>query len=243
LPALASVPPSVLAELPPAPDEPPIPEEPPVLDVPPFPEEPPLPIAPPAPEAPVVEVPPWPLVALDPAEPPALPPVPLVEAPAEPVTPAPALAPPEPIGGIPELSDPPHARTTSCTEAKVTHRNERSTVAICAPVLDKERGLEVGIPPTQPKSPQSASCPIGVGFSNRTDWPHSRWPCVKATVPTSTDNVHRSSYPRTVVVTGVLGVLLFAWLGFLVHRSPRFPGSGVGGMFGIAGAVLMLIPF
>ena len=45
-----------------------------------------------------------------------------------------------------------------------------------------------------------------------------------------------------IVVTGVLGVLLFAWLGFLVHRSPRFAGSGVGGVFGLAGAVLMLVP-
>ena len=45
-----------------------------------------------------------------------------------------------------------------------------------------------------------------------------------------------------VVVAGVLSVLLLGWLGFLVHRSPRFPGSGVGAVFGIAGAVLMLIP-
>ena len=45
-----------------------------------------------------------------------------------------------------------------------------------------------------------------------------------------------------IVVTGVIGVLLFAWLGFLVHRSPRFAGSGVGAIFGIAGAVLMLVP-
>lgn len=45
-----------------------------------------------------------------------------------------------------------------------------------------------------------------------------------------------------VVVTGILGVLLLAWLGFLVHRSPRFPGSGIGAAFGIAGAVLMLVP-
>ena len=45
-----------------------------------------------------------------------------------------------------------------------------------------------------------------------------------------------------VVVTGVLSVLLLGWLGFLVHRSPLFPGSGVGAVFGIAGAVLMLIP-
>lgn len=45
-----------------------------------------------------------------------------------------------------------------------------------------------------------------------------------------------------IVVTGVLGVLVLAWLGFLVHRSPRFPGSGLGSAFGIAGAVLMLVP-
>ena len=48
--------------------------------------------------------------------------------------------------------------------------------------------------------------------------------------------------PDRVVVTGVLGVLLLAWLGFLLHRSPRFPGSGVGAVLGIAGAVLMLVP-
>jgi hypothetical protein len=45
-----------------------------------------------------------------------------------------------------------------------------------------------------------------------------------------------------VVVTGILSVLLLGWLGFLVHRSPRFPGSGVGTAFGIAGAVLMIVP-
>ena len=45
-----------------------------------------------------------------------------------------------------------------------------------------------------------------------------------------------------IVFTGVLSLLLLAWLGFLVHRSPSFAGSGVGMMFGIAGAVLMLIP-
>jgi len=45
-----------------------------------------------------------------------------------------------------------------------------------------------------------------------------------------------------IVFTGVLSVLLLAWLGFLVHRSPSFAGSGVGLVFGISGAVLMLIP-
>ncbi len=47
-----------------------------------------------------------------------------------------------------------------------------------------------------------------------------------------------------VVVSGVFSVLLLGWLGFLVHRSPRFPGGDVGVVFGIgiAGAVLMLLP-
>jgi len=45
-----------------------------------------------------------------------------------------------------------------------------------------------------------------------------------------------------IIVSGVVCVLLLAWLGFLLHRSPRFPGSGAGAVFGIGGAVLMLIP-
>ncbi len=45
-----------------------------------------------------------------------------------------------------------------------------------------------------------------------------------------------------VAMTGVFTVLLLGWLGFLVHRSPRFPGSGWGAVFGISGAVLMLVP-
>lgn len=43
-----------------------------------------------------------------------------------------------------------------------------------------------------------------------------------------------------IVVTAVLSVLLVVWLGFFVHSSPRFAGSGLGAVFGIAGAVLML---
>ena len=46
-----------------------------------------------------------------------------------------------------------------------------------------------------------------------------------------------------IILTGVLSVLLLGWLGFLVHSSPRFAGSGVGAAFGISGAVLMLVPF
>ena len=45
-----------------------------------------------------------------------------------------------------------------------------------------------------------------------------------------------------IIITGVLSVLLLGWLGFLVHSSPRFPGSGIGAAFGISGAVLMLVP-
>lgn len=47
---------------------------------------------------------------------------------------------------------------------------------------------------------------------------------------------------EAVIVSGVICVLLLAWLGFLFHRSPSFPGSGLGAVFGIAGAVLMLLP-
>ena len=45
-----------------------------------------------------------------------------------------------------------------------------------------------------------------------------------------------------IVVSGTICVLLVTWLGFLFHRSPRFPGSGMGLAFGITGALLMLIP-
>lgn len=45
-----------------------------------------------------------------------------------------------------------------------------------------------------------------------------------------------------VVVTCVVGVLLLAWLGVFIHSSPRFPGSGLGAVFGIAAAILMLVP-
>ena len=47
---------------------------------------------------------------------------------------------------------------------------------------------------------------------------------------------------ESIIVSGVVSVLLLAWLGFLLHSSPRFPGSGTGAVFGIAGAVLMLVP-
>lgn len=45
-----------------------------------------------------------------------------------------------------------------------------------------------------------------------------------------------------VVAAGLAGLLLLLWLGFLVHRSPRFAGSAWGGLLGVAGALLMLWP-
>ncbi len=45
-----------------------------------------------------------------------------------------------------------------------------------------------------------------------------------------------------LVVTGVLTVLVFGWLGFLIHRSSRFAGTGLALAFGIAGAALMVVP-
>ena len=44
-----------------------------------------------------------------------------------------------------------------------------------------------------------------------------------------------------LLVTIIFAVLIFGWLGFLVHVSPRFAGSGLGATFGIAGAGLMLV--
>ena len=49
------------------------------------------------------------------------------------------------------------------------------------------------------------------------------------------------SRERFIVISTFI-VLVFAWLGFLLHVSPRFAGSGLGAVFGISGAVLMLVP-
>lgn len=45
-----------------------------------------------------------------------------------------------------------------------------------------------------------------------------------------------------IVVAGLVALLLLLWLGFVVHSSPRFPGSLWGGALGVAGAALMLWP-
>ncbi len=47
---------------------------------------------------------------------------------------------------------------------------------------------------------------------------------------------------QEIIITGFFSLLILTWLGFLVHQSPRFAGSGWGAILGIAGAALMLIP-
>ena len=44
------------------------------------------------------------------------------------------------------------------------------------------------------------------------------------------------------IVSGLVVLMLVLWLGFLVHRSPRFAGSAWGGVLGVSGAALMLVP-
>lgn len=46
---------------------------------------------------------------------------------------------------------------------------------------------------------------------------------------------------KGLVLRAARCVLLPAWLGVLVYHSPRFPGRGLGAVFGIARAGLMLI--
>ena len=44
------------------------------------------------------------------------------------------------------------------------------------------------------------------------------------------------------IVTGLVVLLLVLTLGFYIHRDPLFPGSLTGGVLGISGAALMLVP-
>lgn len=44
------------------------------------------------------------------------------------------------------------------------------------------------------------------------------------------------------IIGGLFILLLILWLGFLIHRSPGFPGSLAGGILGVSGALLMIIP-
>ena len=45
-----------------------------------------------------------------------------------------------------------------------------------------------------------------------------------------------------LVVSGLVVLMLVLWLGFAVHRSPRFAGGPWGGVLGVSGALLMLWP-
>lgn len=45
-----------------------------------------------------------------------------------------------------------------------------------------------------------------------------------------------------IIVGGLVTILLLLWLGFPLHQSPRFAGSFWGGVLGISGASLMLVP-
>ena len=44
------------------------------------------------------------------------------------------------------------------------------------------------------------------------------------------------------IVSGLVLLMLTAWLGFPLHHAHRFAGSFWGGVFGVSGAVLMLVP-
>ena len=44
------------------------------------------------------------------------------------------------------------------------------------------------------------------------------------------------------IIGGLLLLQLVLWLGFLVHRSPRFPGSLTGGVLAVSDALLMILP-
>ncbi len=44
------------------------------------------------------------------------------------------------------------------------------------------------------------------------------------------------------IVTLLVVLMLTVWLGFLLHRSPRFAGSLLGGVLGVSGTILMLVP-
>ena len=45
-----------------------------------------------------------------------------------------------------------------------------------------------------------------------------------------------------IVVTGLVLLMLLAWIGYPLHHAHRFAGSFWGGVFGVIGSVLMLVP-
>jgi len=46
----------------------------------------------------------------------------------------------------------------------------------------------------------------------------------------------------TIVVSGLVTVMLVLWLGFTIHQDPRFAGSLWGGVLGVSGSLLMMVP-
>lgn len=53
----------------------------------------------------------------------------------------------------------------------------------------------------------------------------------------------KTEMERERTIIGALFLLqLILWLGFLVHRSPRFPGSFAGGVLAVSGALLVIVP-
>lgn len=48
---------------------------------------------------------------------------------------------------------------------------------------------------------------------------------------------------NALVIGGLVALLIILPFGYFFHVSPRFPGSLVGSIIGIAGAILMLLPF
>lgn len=48
--------------------------------------------------------------------------------------------------------------------------------------------------------------------------------------------------PERTIIGSMLILQLILWSGFLVHRSPRFPGSLTGGILAITAALLMTVP-
>ncbi len=44
------------------------------------------------------------------------------------------------------------------------------------------------------------------------------------------------------IIGGLLVLQLILWLGFLIHRAPRFPGSLTGGLLGVSAALLLILP-
>ena len=45
-----------------------------------------------------------------------------------------------------------------------------------------------------------------------------------------------------VIIAALVVLMLILWIGFLVHRSPRFAGSAWSGALAVAGSALMLVP-